>query len=433
MTSVDWIDRGAFREEGLLVCGVMGTVGVAVQAENSKTHDAVRNVLSEEAVKRELQQQLTENVKKRFGRKCYVGLLEFDSEELTLSAQIIASSAKFDDRDSVARRAGEMLDGVVELWDQWLASHLAEGAHYALSPEWVPVEEISDSARPALSESEAAELRVRMGRLLRRRHEARRGRAYGLVAIGGSSLALFGATALALLGDETLRWVALAIGSYALFFVGIGLFAWVSGVSHLRDASEEIQRTTDEIDLRNIDKNARDVRAEKLFLAHGSDLKRYYDQALRQAKHVYYVGVASLMMGVLIIGGALALVVTGVASTLPEQVIVGVLAAISSLLVNYIAIIYLQMFSGTVSALTGFHARLVSTHHLHFANVLTTKIEDEQLRHQALAEMAAAMSRAPLDEAPAAGLNGQPPANGNGNRPRRFLRLFRPRETASHR
>lgn len=50
------------------------------------------------------------------------------------------------------------------------------------------------------------------------------------------------------------------------------------------------------------------------------------------------------------------------------------------------------MFTETVKSISGFHDRLVITHHLHFANVLAAKVGTEELRDRTLAGMAQAMA-----------------------------------------
>ena len=132
-----------------------------------------------------------------------------------------------------------------------------------------------------------------------------------------------------------------------------------------------------------------------MFQAHNAELKRYYDQALRQARSVYYVGIGSLFIGAGVIGGTFALVLSSRASDLSEQIIVGALGAIGAILANFIGVIYLRMFSDTIKAMTGFHGRLVLTHHLHFGNFLAAKIGDNNARDQALVQMAESLSAGP--------------------------------------
>jgi hypothetical protein len=76
----------------------------------------------------------------------------------------------------------------------------------------------------------------------------------------------------------------------------------------------------------------------------------------------------------------------------------------------------MDMFSETINALTGFHGRLVSTHHLHFGNFLAAKIDDDRLRNQALAEMARALSTVEVGEeaaSPAGQMTPSAPSRGD--------------------
>jgi hypothetical protein len=389
---VDWIDRGALRGRRLLVCGELGVMTVDIQTRDESVREQVRKAIAVAGVHRELQEQLTQHVMGEFGGTCYAGLLEFDPDAMQLSASLVAASAEFTDRDSIARKAGSLLVEVVNVWGQWLGREIADNAHYALRPAWKPTRAVVEAGWPTISREPEAELGARLGRLNRNRHEARRGRWLGLFVTAGSTVVLLGAVALALVLPDSAMLFSIAVGGVALLYLGVGLFAWVSGVANVRDADTDIQRITEEIDLRHKNDTNQGERAEKLFLSHGSDLKRYYDQALGQAKNVYYVGVASLLLGVVVVLGTLVLIATGVTSGTRQQIVVGALGVVTALLSNYIAVVYLRMFSDTVSAMTGFHSRLVSTHHLHFANLLTTKIEDPHLRDAAFAEMAAGLS-----------------------------------------
>ena len=77
-----------------------------------------------------------------------------------------------------------------------------------------------------------------------------------------------------------------------------------------------------------------------------------------------------------------------------ERLIVGVLGSIGAIMTNFIGAMYMKMFSEIIQSLTKFHNSLVFTHHLHFANVLVSKIATQELREKTLAEIATAMKAA---------------------------------------
>ena len=129
-----------------------------------------------------------------------------------------------------------------------------------------------------------------------------------------------------------------------------------------------------------------------LFLKHQSDLKRYYDQALRHSSLVFGLGVFCVLAGLVFIGISLFLLKAGkdvgVELGTAGQIITGSLGATAALLTGYVARVYLSIHRGALRSLNDFHDKLVKTHHLHFAGVLADRVSDEKTRDQANAEIA---------------------------------------------
>jgi hypothetical protein len=113
-------------------------------------------------------------------------------------------------------------------------------------------------------------------------------------------------------------------------------------------------------------------------------LKRYYDQTLTQSSKIFYVGVFSILSGIILIF-IFSYWVTLVDN---DQIILGFLGAIGSILSNYIAVIYGRMYKDTIESLNQFHNRLVTTHHLHYGALLSSQIKDNNLIDQTLSQMA---------------------------------------------
>ena len=86
-----------------------------------------------------------------------------------------------------------------------------------------------------------------------------------------------------------------------------------------------------------------------------------------------------------------------VTTNLSEKIVVAALGAVAGILANFVAIIFLRMFSATVESMTAFHVRLVGTHHLHFGNVLAARVTNPDLRDEVLADMARALATVPHD------------------------------------
>jgi hypothetical protein len=74
-------------------------------------------------------------------------------------------------------------------------------------------------------------------------------------------------------------------------------------------------------------------------------------------------------------------------------VVVGVVGAIGGILANFVAAVFLRIYTGSINSMSEFHNRLVSTHYLHFGNFLASKIETERLREETLSKMAVELAR----------------------------------------
>ncbi len=183
----------------------------------------------------------------------------------------------------------------------------------------------------------------------------------------------------------------LATSSYGFVFFGLAFLVNVS------QAKQDVEDILSEIDLKNIGLEERERRAQKLFQLHQRELKRYYDQSLSQGLWIFFVGIICLILGFTVIGITLYEIFVS-KSTTTDKIIIGVVGAVSGILTNFIAAIYMKMFGDTVKSATEFHNRLVSTHHLHFGNFLISKIEDNKLRDTALSEVSRAIAREPIPD-----------------------------------
>jgi hypothetical protein len=151
-----------------------------------------------------------------------------------------------------------------------------------------------------------------------------------------------------------------------------------------------------ELDLREL-LNADEKRAHKLFELNGIELKRYYDQALQQRRVVFAIGVLCLLAGFGSIAAAI-FVVYGEHGSTDQKIIAASLGAISGILSNFVAVIYLRMFTAIVTSMVEFHTRLVATHHAHFGNVLAARIVDPQKRDATLAGIALSLGNPSASE-----------------------------------
>ena len=153
-----------------------------------------------------------------------------------------------------------------------------------------------------------------------------------------------------------------------------------------RDVDTRLISIQNEIDLLNIDFTSLEIRAEKLFKSHQTELERYYNQTLQHSSWIFIAGIVCIGIGFIIVIITLSSVRN--IAEMNERIVTGAVGFLSTLVSNLIGAIYLKMYSETVKSLTEFHNRLVKTHFLHFANFLAAKIKDDSLREKTLGELA---------------------------------------------
>ncbi|XHU81047.1 hypothetical protein GW624_21040 [Peribacillus simplex] len=175
---------------------------------------------------------------------------------------------------------------------------------------------------------------------------------------------------------------------YALIFFLFPLMRTNGGVYKM-----ELQEIENELDLLSLKHASIEERSEKLFKHHHLELKRYYDENLKQSSWLFIVGLICILIGFIIIGVTFYFLITNISNELENKIIIASVGAIGAILSNFIAVIYLKMHSETVNSLTQFHNRFVNTHHFHFANFLLSKIENKDKREDALVELAVSINK----------------------------------------
>jgi hypothetical protein len=134
--------------------------------------------------------------------------------------------------------------------------------------------------------------------------------------------------------------------------------------------------------------DARKKRAHSLFRLSSAEVQQYYDQALRQRKYVFNLGVICLFIGFVSVAASLWIIYSQPETQLSDKIVVASLGAVSGILANFVAVIFLRMFSETVKSMVDFHQRLVTTHHTYLANLMASGITNEALRNSTLADLA---------------------------------------------
>ena len=156
-----------------------------------------------------------------------------------------------------------------------------------------------------------------------------------------------------------------------------------------RPYDTDILALESELDLLETTEVAPEQRAEKLFKHHQYELQKYYDQTLQHSKWIFVVGVFCIFVGFAIIAATFWLVASPHGDkAFQEKVLVSVLGAVGGILANFIAVIYLRMFSEILKSVTDFHNRLVATHNLYFVNFVATKVSEAAIRDGIVSEIA---------------------------------------------
>ena len=128
------------------------------------------------------------------------------------------------------------------------------------------------------------------------------------------------------------------------------------------------------------------------FISAGDSIRTSLNSCVTHRKRIlgiFKTGLGCIFLGFLIIGLTFYLVGEGGEK---EKIIIAVVGSVGGAATNFIGAIYIKVYAESMAALTGFHNRLVGTHHLHFANFLGAKIKDEKLREKTLAELSITLS-----------------------------------------
>src|SRR5262245_1515392 len=165
-----------------------------------------------------------------------------------------------------------------------------------------------------------------------------------------------------------------------------------------REAESAIRDLEIETDLLSFPIPPRQVRAERLFRRNEYELLKYYTLNLRQSRTILAVGVSCIVAGLGVVALTFWAVLSGPRPAEPAaavwvQAIVGVVGAVSAVLVNFVAAVYLKLHGETATALSSFHERLVGSNNLFLANLLVSRIDNEPEREKTLAEMALQLSK----------------------------------------
>ena len=196
---------------------------------------------------------------------------------------------------------------------------------------------------------------------------------------------------------------SISSNSISLLVIGIicidisMILGLASLLSSLKQYDEAIQDIDFEIDLLKYFVAPQERRAEKLLRISDIQLRRYYNLNLNQNIWVFCLGVFCILIGIGVICITLFFLLQ-IADDTETKIIAGAVGAIGSILVNYVAAIYLKIHAETASNLSSFHSRLVETHQMLLANLLAARIEDADKRWDTISQLSVNVGRKITDD-----------------------------------
>lgn len=183
---------------------------------------------------------------------------------------------------------------------------------------------------------------------------------------------------------------------FVMVVYGTVMFCAVAPLARarLRLIEEDIQDTEFEIDLLGLKATPEEKRAEKLLRMNQHQLRRYYNLNLSQNMWIFAVGILCIFLGVLIIALTVYVLVSPgsrASLELEEKMVLGILGGVGAILTDYVAAIYLKMHSALSESLTAFQSKLVSTNTQFLANLIASRIENDEKREDTLTKLALSM------------------------------------------
>jgi hypothetical protein len=157
------------------------------------------------------------------------------------------------------------------------------------------------------------------------------------------------------------------------------------------DEVKEVELACDLLQL--VPKGTTECKAEKMLGNNDFQLRRYYELNLEQCSKIFWVGILCLVAGGGVIAGTL-YAVYAVSDPQGEstKIIIGVVGAVGSILINYVGAVFLKMHSEILATLKEFQNKLVVTQELYLASVLAARIHDDSLRHETLKALSCAIA-----------------------------------------
>jgi len=158
----------------------------------------------------------------------------------------------------------------------------------------------------------------------------------------------------------------------------------------------DLEQLEFEAEMMAYEASAAERRAEKLLKSNERQLRRYYNLNLNQGRGVLVTGIGCVVVGIAVVGWTFYAVAQASGQT-EAQIVIGAVGAVGTILINYVAAIYLKIHASAAESLRAFHARLVSTHELFLANLLSSSVSEAR-RDDVLCTLALEIAKRRTDE-----------------------------------
>jgi hypothetical protein len=183
------------------------------------------------------------------------------------------------------------------------------------------------------------------------------------------------------------------IGAVVMFLLTMGLFvpATLDIQTENRIRRGDLDQLEFESEMMAYEASAAERRAEKLLRINEQQLRRYYNQNLRQGSWVFWAGIVCVAFGIAVVWLTF-YAVTQASGQTEAQVVIGAVGAVGAILINYVAAVYLRIHASAAESFTAFHTRLASTHQLFLANLLISSVSETR-RDDALSTVAVEITK----------------------------------------
>jgi hypothetical protein len=195
---------------------------------------------------------------------------------------------------------------------------------------------------------------------------------------------------------------SLWIASFAFYVYLIPLGFWLHALTaRVAEADVDILNATISVEIVQSATSQTEAKALRFYRANQEELNRYYRININHTKLIFWVGVGSILVGILFAGAVIVAVARGWigAGNSAEgggdwvaQGAAAVLGVAATLMTGFVGNVLLQMYQGSTTTLKAFHRTLAETNSILFAHVLASNLDSKD-RQQAIKGMIAALSR----------------------------------------